>query len=98
MLYLLSLGRMMATVERIEELYLLSLGRMMATVERIEELYLLSLGRMMATVERIEEEENGVITVYFSSPYEVFKFIGVKINNKFIFYFLFNLVNILFYD
>jgi hypothetical protein len=30
---------------------------------------------MMATVERIEEEENGVITVYFSSPYEVFGFI-----------------------
>jgi hypothetical protein len=29
---------------------------------------------MMATVERIEEEENGVITVYFSSPYEVFQF------------------------
>ncbi len=28
----------------------------------------------MATVERIEEEENGVITVYFSSPYEVFQF------------------------
>jgi hypothetical protein len=26
---------------------------------------------MMATVERIEEEDNGVITVYFSSPYEV---------------------------
>jgi len=30
------------------------------------------VSRMMATVERIEEEEDGVITVYFSSPYEVF--------------------------